>query len=595
MATANTIPFPPPMKMSGTLSTEWKRFRGQWENYVVAINLSDDSARRAAVFLACVGTEAYEVFQTFEFDEEAHRKDIQKVIDAFDKYCVGEINVTYERYMFNRRDQDTAESLDTFLNDIRRLIRTCEYGELGNSILRDRIVMGIRDDATRRKLLQTRKLDLKQAIDICKANEAATHQLKTISQPEDVHAANSYRLKDQQRRRKSSPSSRDPRNVSSSPQWDRHREVTPEHSCNHCGRRHGNGKTTCPAYGKYCKSCNKRNHFASVCRAATKSVDELEDGNSQILAINNTQSSRIYSKLQVGNKVIRFLLDCGATVNLIPVTLLQQLGNNIPKVRPPESILRMFDGKTLNTEGMITMPVTHLLSGRTEYLDFYISSTHNQALLGVEACLQFELISVNHDNICSLQALSVCRPLGFEYIASKYSDLFEGYGKMAGTVHLDADPAVPPVRMPLRKLPIAIKEKVENELRNLQREEIIAPVTEPTDWISALLVVNKSSGGVRLCIDPKPLNKALRRDHYPMPTIEDILPELAKAKVFSTVDAKSAFWHLELDEESSKMTTFETPFGKFRWLRLPYGVSPHQKYFSEKSTKHSVASNTQHA
>jgi len=127
-----------------------------------------------------------------------------------------------------------------------------------------------------------------------------------------------------------------------------------------------------------------------------------------------------------------------------------------------------------------------------------------------------------------------------------------------------------------------MEERVANELRDLQRNGIITPVAEPSAWLSALLIINIKGGGVRACIEPKPLNRALRRDHYPMPTIDDILPELAQVKVFSTVDAKSAFWHLELDEESSKLTTFETPFGKFRWLRLPYGISPTPELFQRK-------------
>ena len=59
-----------------------------------------------------------------------------------------------------------------------------------------------------------------------------------------------------------------------------------------------------------------------------------------------------------------------------------------------------------------------------------------------------------------------------------------------------------------------------------------------------------------------------------MPTIDDVLPKLTKARVYSTVDAANAFWHMQLDEQSSMLTTFETPFGKFRWLRMPYGASP---------------------
>jgi len=111
---------------------------------------------------------------------------------------------------------------------------------------------------------------------------------------------------------------------------------------------------------------------------------------------------------------------------------------------------------------------------------------------------------------------------------------------------------------------------------------IITRVTEPSSWVSALLVVAKPDGRIRLCIDPKPLNKALKRARYRMPTIEDVLLQLAGAKVFSTVDAKDGFWHLKLDDESSRLTTFETPFGRYRWLRLPFGVSPAPELFQAR-------------
>ena len=136
--------------------------------------------------------------------------------------------------------------------------------------------------------------------------------------------------------------------------------------------------------------------------------------------------------------------------------------------------------------------------------------------------------------------------------------------------------------LPSRKLPIPIKEKVRAELNTMIENEIITPVNEPTEWISALLVVAKSNGDVRICIDPKPLNKALLRNHYLMPTIDDVLPELNNAKVFSTCDARHAFWHVCLDEPSSRLTTFETPFGKYRFLRLPYGLSVNPEEFQRR-------------
>ena len=82
----------------------------------------------------------------------------------------------------------------------------------------------------------------------------------------------------------------------------------------------------------------------------------------------------------------------------------------------------------------------------------------------------------------------------------------------------------------------------------------------------------KPSGKIRVCLDPKDLNKAILRDHHVTPTLEDILPLFKDAKYFSIVDAKSGYWNVELDEESSYLTTFNSPFGRYRFLRMPVGL-----------------------
>ena len=78
---------------------------------------------------------------------------------------------------------------------------------------------------------------------------------------------------------------------------------------------------------------------------------------------------------------------------------------------------------------------------------------------------------------------------------------------------------------------------------------------------------------LRICLDPKDLNSAIQRSHYPMPTIEDILPDLHNAKICSLLDARNGFWHVELDEESSLLTCFNSPYGRYRWKRMPFGIS----------------------
>jgi transposase InsO family protein len=111
---------------------------------------------------------------------------------------------------------------------------------------------------------------------------------------------------------------------------------------------------------------------------------------------------------------------------------------------------------------------------------------------------------------------------------------------------------------------------------------VIAPVDKPTDWVSQIAVALKKSGEIRLCIDPKPLNAVLRREHYRLPTLDDILPNLAQARFFTKVDLSSAFWQLRLNHKSSYLTTFGTPFGRFRWLRLPFGLKVSSEIFQKR-------------
>ena len=89
-------------------------------------------------------------------------------------------------------------------------------------------------------------------------------------------------------------------------------------------------------------------------------------------------------------------------------------------------------------------------------------------------------------------------------------------------------------------------------------------------------------GKLRICLDPKDLNKALLHTPHPMTTIDDVIPQLANAKVFSVLDAKDSFWQVELEEESSYLTTFWTPFGRYRWLRMPFGPSSSSDEFQRR-------------
>ena len=111
---------------------------------------------------------------------------------------------------------------------------------------------------------------------------------------------------------------------------------------------------------------------------------------------------------------------------------------------------------------------------------------------------------------------------------------------------------------------------------------MISPIQEPTDWVSSMIAAKKPDGNIRLWIDPHYINLALKRSHYPLPVIGEILSELSKTKVFSKVDLREGFLQVELDEDSRKLTVFQTTWGRYRFHRMRFGITPAPEIFQMK-------------
>ena len=127
---------------------------------------------RTVTLLTCVGPDALDVLVGLDFEEETERDNIER-------------NEIYERYCFNKRDQEINETVDVYVTAFRKLAKTCNFGTLENILIRDRLVGGIWDNQIRKRLLQVSKLTLKDAIDICRSYETTSQQLKVMTQ--EVH------------------------------------------------------------------------------------------------------------------------------------------------------------------------------------------------------------------------------------------------------------------------------------------------------------------------------------------------------------------------------------------------------------------------
>lgn len=180
------------------------------------------------------------------------------------------------------------------------------------------------------------------------------------------------------------------------------------------------------------------------------------------------------------------------------------------------------------------------MQNNTECLNFYIVDTDQTALLSAEACELLGLLTVNTVNSVDILTKDSYEPLTRSQLLDDYKDVFEGLGSFPGEYKIETDPSVRPVQHQPRKVHQAMKREIHTKLKDLENRGVIKKVTTPTDWISSMLIVKKP-GKLRICIDPRDLNKAIKRSHYIMPTLEDILPNLANAKVFSVLDAREGF------------------------------------------------------
>jgi hypothetical protein len=165
---------------------------------------------------------------------------------------------------------------------------------------------------------------------------------------------------------------------------------------------------------------------------------------------------------------------------------------------------------------------------------------------------------------------------------TQFADVFQGLGNMEDTYTIRTDSSIQPVIHAPRKVPAALREQLMKELQRMEAEKVIEKVDHPTDWVSSLVIVEKHGGGLRICLDPRDLNKAIKREHYQLPTIEEIASRLSGSTVFSVLDANSAFWQIRLDEASRDLTTFNTPFGRYRFLRLPFGLNSAAEVFAKR-------------
>jgi len=286
-----------------------------------------------------------------------------------------------------------------------------------------------------------------------------------------------------------------------------------------------------------------------------------------------------------GTHRLKLKIDTGADGNTLPVrTMCQMYGDSWKTmVQPTSARLRAYNGSPIKCHGELDILCKTECHGWSR-ARFYVVDVDGPAVLGLPTCEHFNIITINELTGESETSSKPSPPKPIKSVRDlkkMFPDQFDKIGsfKTPAKLHLKPD-AQPTIDAP-RKCSIHIRDKLKQEIDKMEADGIIKKVEHHTDWCSSITTATKKDGSLRVCLDPRRLNQNLKRCPHKIPTLEEITPAFAKAKYFSKLDAKAGYWSVHLDPESQELTTFRTPFGRYCFRRLPFGLNVSQDIFQQ--------------
>ena len=617
-------------------SQPFEKWLEDLDEYILASlgeNISD--VRKRAILGSTIGLETKKVINNFAPDQ---KDTFAHLVTALKNHYNTQTNDVIERHVFNTMTQNQNENIDGFVTRLRTQASKCnykvpsvtrtvvvpgvenpvdvnvEFKDLTDDLIRDRIVVGLRDQGTRSKLLREANLTLDRTLTFVRSHEIADEQLQKLS-------AAGMEISAVKKNKKQN---------SKKPQIDREntsRRSSVEKSssskrkqCGFCGTTHPPAE--CPAWGKKCPHCKKKGHFLEMCYTKKNEEEMMRKKSRKVNSVGGQESSEEQSseesnessddevnelfigaiKVQevaedparikqwiepilINQTKVQCKIDTGAECNVISL----EKYNLIPgskKIQSTSTVLRAYGGKRLPTVGKVTLDCAFKKAKHTA--QFFIINKDVNTILGLDSSFKLGFVDPKKaERVHEIKENPMKVPSSTKRVVDKYDDVFDTskLGEIKGgesTITLKEDYA--PVQVPLRKIPFSIKDRVIKEIKRMEDLGVIVKCEEPTEWVSALTIVEEPKK-LRLCLDPKQLNKYVMRQHTCLPTPEETIAKIEGSTVFSHLDLKHGYWQLPLTQEASMMTAFLTPIGRYRFLRMPFGLKSANEIFQDRMTK----------
>ncbi|XP_063961269.1 uncharacterized protein K02A2.6-like [Lytechinus pictus] len=548
--------------------------------------------RKKAILLTEIGTEIYVTLANLLAPSKPKDATFDDIIDKLKNHFDPKPLEIAESYKFGTRNQKQGETVGEFIIALKNLSLHCNYGSFLNRALRDRFVCGLADERIQNKLLNTQDLDFDKACQIALSMEMASinaRELRSVHNAGSVNSQKSYT-------RKAKPTSRGGKPKPSNAESKKHG------NCYRCNSRN-HPPQECPFKGSQCFKCEMKGHIAKACKSnrgkssvPSKGKSRRSGGNAEVHALDETDDlensmqhnlnlycvyatdsiNKFETEVVINKKSLTMRIDTQADCSIMSKDTYERNFSDVP-LRPNSLELRTYSGQQLDLCGEFECEVTY--EGNTLLLPMMVTSyTNRPTLMGKNwlTKLKLDWNNVFHVESSKLQSL-------LRQYSGMFEDSYEGISGVEAHVRIKENST--PVYCRPRPVPYALKEKVEKELRNLEKNKVIVK-TDYSDWATPIVVVPKADGGVRLCGDYKTtVNRAVDDECYPLPTSQDLYAELGGTKVFSKLDLSHAYAQLNLDQQSQQYLTINTHMGLYSYTKLPYGIKSSPKIFQATMDK----------
>ena len=559
----------PKLDLDSDRGTDFSAWRQQWRAYRSLSGLSEEPAsRQVQALLLCFSRETLAVVDNLGLTEEQQQNQAE-IITALETYVKGRINESVERRNLRLRTQQQGECFDDFLISLRELSKTCNFcnDKCQQKALRDQLIEGLREGDDIQELLKVQDLSLDDAISKCRAMEAARKSRIKITESQlEVSMV-------------TTPANKGP-------------------PCVGCGQPpHRGGRKQCPAQGKVCHKCGKVGHFGRVCQQRPRKTNPQANGlHTHLLNITSKPAPKIQLTVTSlnGKASLPVLPDSGADICAAGIDFLQALGESPDNLATSDTIPKTVSGHLIHPLGKLPN-VKFEVEGRSAIQDVLIFQEVTGALISWSVAQKLDILPRHYpeppprqEAQQQVKSTVSTHEVTTQEIMAEFPTVFDGHIRvMPGELfHITLrDNARPFCVTTPRTIPLAYREKLKKELDLLVEQGIIESVTEPTEWCAPIVVTpKKNSDRIRMCVDLSKLNQFVRREWYPSTTPAAAVADIAqaKAKYFTTFDAIKGYHQIPLDEDSQKLTTFITPYGRFKFLRAPYGISSISEHYNRR-------------